>query len=83
MTSPMSIAFSSPALAAEGGPISLPGCHGLLRRTTRASSSTTELEYTATQVMRKPRVVRLRRSNPWHPASMPAQAQRRSLEDDS
>jgi len=64
-----------PRPAGEGGTrsvtdgvfISPSGCHGLLRRATRALSGRWDTDITDTQVMRRARVVRLRRSNPWHP----------------
>ena len=43
------------------------GCHGLLRRTTREPGSPSASDHSKAQVVRKARVVRLRRSNPWHP----------------
>ena len=67
--------LASPALAGEvsrasvteGVFVSPSGCHGLLRRTTRASSSPSASDHSNAQVIQKTRVVRLRRSNPWHP----------------
>ncbi len=53
----------------DGVSISPSGCHGLTRRATREPGRPSASDHSNAQVVRRARVVRLRRSNPWHPES--------------